>query len=338
MGVLNIHLVNKVKRQLFVKAIMEKSELSICGVVESWLVDSAGMMEAEIYGTEWMWLGRGRKGKKGGGLGFLVKKSLKPRLPKASRNSNILWLEVDHEGKWYIAVVYLIPKDSGEVNEETLVELQRGVLELESKGRVVVAGDFNARVGELPNTIFASEDSVDSSQVMRRKSVDKTVNRLGHRVLACLNELGMVLLNGLGAMAKYTSFQAKGNSVIDFFFVHSRDLKAVVHCDTVEEERFRLSDHVLVAVTFKMGTSLASFPSYPSLIERRAPPPRWNSKSRDGWGRLQKFGNQFLLNWSPRHEGRRGDSRREAEEVWDNWLREVRHTAELGIGYGFSSG
>ena len=94
--------------------------------------------------------------------------------------------------------------------------------------------------------------------------------------LGCLNELGMVLLNGLGAMAKYTSFQAKGNSVIDLVFVHRRDLTAVVYCDTMEEERFRLSDHVLVAVTFRMGTSLASSPSEPSQmqIERRAAPPR----------------------------------------------------------------
>ena len=33
--------------------------------------------------------GKTGKGKKGGGLGFLVNKSLKPRRPKASRNSNI---------------------------------------------------------------------------------------------------------------------------------------------------------------------------------------------------------------------------------------------------------
>jgi hypothetical protein len=73
-------------------------------------------MDAELLGTEWIWVGKDRKDRKGGGIGFVVKKSLNPRVMKVTECNNILWLEVDSGGKWYVAVVYLIPKDSGQMS------------------------------------------------------------------------------------------------------------------------------------------------------------------------------------------------------------------------------
>ena len=109
-------------------------------------------MEAELEKSEWAWFGKERKGRRGGGLGFLVKKVLKPRIVRASKNCNLLWIEVATECKWFLAVVYLIPYDA-EANEKTLTDLQQDTLDLASMGRVVVLGDFNSRVGALPNTL-----------------------------------------------------------------------------------------------------------------------------------------------------------------------------------------
>ena len=81
MGVLNIHLRDVVKRQSFLKAVVNLN-LVLCGVVESWLKNSKELMDAELLNTEWAWYGLDRKRRWGGGLGFLVKKSLKPRVRK----------------------------------------------------------------------------------------------------------------------------------------------------------------------------------------------------------------------------------------------------------------
>jgi hypothetical protein len=99
------------------------------------------------------WIGKDRKGRRGGGVGFVVRKVLKPRVAMVSNNSNILWLEVEKGEKWYIAVVYLVPKEQGNTNDMTLMELQQGILRFTGKGRIVVFGDFNARVGNLPNIV-----------------------------------------------------------------------------------------------------------------------------------------------------------------------------------------
>ena len=163
MAVLNIHLVNIVKRQAFLKAI-SSSEVALCGIVESWLQDSSGVMDAELYGTEWVWFGKDRKGKKGGGIGFLARRSLKPRRYKPSKLGNVLWLEVEHVEKWYVAVVYLVPKDGDGVNLVAREELKQDILELVGKGRIVVLGDFNARVGDLPNVINSFDDLCDTSR------------------------------------------------------------------------------------------------------------------------------------------------------------------------------
>lgn len=117
---MNIHLRKASKRQLFLKAVRDC--LDVCGVVESWLQESSNIMDAELYSTEWCWFGKDRKGRRGGGLGFLARKSLKPRTPGPCGNSNILWLEVDCGGRWFIAVVYLIPneREVENANEQTL--------------------------------------------------------------------------------------------------------------------------------------------------------------------------------------------------------------------------
>jgi hypothetical protein len=148
-------------------------------------------MEAELFGTEWAWFGKDRKGRPGGGIGFLVRKCLKPRMYKPSKLGSVLWLEFEHVEKWFVAVVYLVPKDSIGVKQVTLDELERDILELVGKGRIVVLGDFNARVGELPNIINSFDDLSDTPQRLPRRSEDKTVKSTGRRVLNCLNRAGM---------------------------------------------------------------------------------------------------------------------------------------------------
>lgn len=67
MGVQNIHLATRLVRQSFVNTVI-KSDLSVCGVVESWLKGSSGIMDAELFGTDWVWFGKERQGRTEQGL------------------------------------------------------------------------------------------------------------------------------------------------------------------------------------------------------------------------------------------------------------------------------
>ncbi len=127
MAVQNIHLVNGFVRQAFVN-IVKESDLSVCGVVETWMKNKCEIMQGELFGTEWEWFGKGRIGRRGGGLGFMVRRELKPRIPKAS-TENILWLEFERGEKWYLAVVYLAPKVPVGDKLATLAELKSGIVE-----------------------------------------------------------------------------------------------------------------------------------------------------------------------------------------------------------------
>ena len=77
-------------------------------------------------------------------------------------------------------MVYLPPRDSDGAFQVALDELERDVLGMMGKGRIVILGDFNARVGELPNRINSLDDLGDASLCISRTSEDKTVKSEGY--------------------------------------------------------------------------------------------------------------------------------------------------------------
>jgi hypothetical protein len=88
-------------------------------------------------------------------------------------------------------------------------------VDFDGKGKVVVMGDFNSRVGELPNILNSREAAVTIS----RCSEDKMVNAEGRLILEALNAVGMVLLNGVGERARCT----REKSVLDFVGFSARN-------------------------------------------------------------------------------------------------------------------
>ena len=204
-------------------------------------------MDAELYGTEWVWIGKDRQRRNGGGLGFLVRKSLKPRTPKPGSES-ILWLEVEFCEKWFIAIIYITPHAPIANVMEVLADLRQGIVEFSGKGRIVVMGDFNSRVGDLPNSINPLTGS-QAPLAVRRTSKDQKVSSRGRKVMASLNAAGLVLLNGVGERAEFTTH---GNTVIDLIWVQSGDMSAVDQFMVVEEQ-VKLSDHFMVTVSFRLA-------------------------------------------------------------------------------------
>ena len=106
-----------------------------------------------------------------------------------------------------------IPPIVENVNEVVFERLQIDITKLEGKGSVLVMGDFNARMGELASTIYDVEK--DEPTIYKRTSEDKTTSYRGKHLMDTMNEVNMVLVNGLHKVANFTSHQAAGNATID---------------------------------------------------------------------------------------------------------------------------
>ena len=109
----------------------------------------------------------------------------------------------------------MLPNDKFGVNLQTLHSLEVQSQQWSTRGTVLVLGDFNARVGELPNVVFDPEGEGVELKYIQRTSVDKKVSSFGRRVMASLNAIGLVLVNGMLERAELTSFQTNGQAVVD---------------------------------------------------------------------------------------------------------------------------
>ena len=87
------------ERLLIVAKIMK---IDVCGIVETWFKGKGeegeeGEVEDRLRDTEWEWVGKNRKGRKGGGVGFLIRRGMKWRVPKRSKAEGLLWVQVEDE-------------------------------------------------------------------------------------------------------------------------------------------------------------------------------------------------------------------------------------------------
>jgi len=172
-GSVNMHLTKKKKRRELVYLIEHWIKADICGIAETWIKDGGEELTAELKDSELAWFGRDRKERRGGGVGFLVRKDLQVKVAKQNKSEGLFWVEV--QGRLFVAVVYLIPNDRSGLTEDTLQELQEDIISYRERGEVVVMGDFNCRIGEQSNCIMRgdsevleiarrSEDQVDTVQ------------------------------------------------------------------------------------------------------------------------------------------------------------------------------
>ena len=191
-------------------------------------------------------------------------------------------------------------------------------------------------MGALPNTLGDLDEVQGNPSVLERRSEDPTVSRLGREVMMHLNGVGLVLINGMYGTAKFTSLQPLGNSVIDLFWVMKHELDGIVKVETIEEEKFRLSDHRFVIVTFRASgapTKSSTTPLGPDCGERTR---RWNIKGiglQNRWGKLREAGNLIMAAWKPPLNCDTSDLKGEADVLWSHWLHDLKHTAEIGLGY-----
>ena len=130
-----------------------------------------------------------------------------------------MWLELNYRIQLLeVYVIYIPPEGSvyGGNTEETYDELLLQTYVTSKWDNFVIMGDFNARVGDL-------KDSLDIDSLHDRQTIDHTVNGQGKDLINFLIESKCCMVNGrLGDGNDYTLENNRGRSVVDYLIIEMR--------------------------------------------------------------------------------------------------------------------
>ena len=184
------------------------------------------------------WMRRFDKGS--GGVTIMVDKQLRSREIRKSKLEDLMWVEVDvGREKIVIGGAYSVPESSsrGRKAEQLVEEIGRDVARFALEGEVMIAGDWNCKIGRLPSVAREKE-------YVRANTSDRTDSR-GRRVMELMDASEMVILNGIrGSVAMPTCEGARGTGVDDYIAVSAGLVENTSNVEYWEEMRDILpSDH-----------------------------------------------------------------------------------------------
>ena len=178
--------------------------------------------------SNYVWYGHNRSNisrraiRGSGGVGILIHKCLLSQLSVQVLDDTcegILWIQLlDNNAHCLLClcVCYLPPSNSsrGDISVEFFDCLKSQVLEFHSYGRMLICGDFNARIGSLPDV------TEESSLLPPRHVIDNTTNSQGKALIEFLQACNLCVLNGRFPDGnQYTSVSSKGLAVVDYCIV-----------------------------------------------------------------------------------------------------------------------
>ena len=230
------------RKQKEVGELLAKHNLDVAGQ-ESWEKEESRI---EIEGYTWFGKPRSKQNspRGEGGVGFLVCECLANEVEfiNSVKYEESVWMKVRSErGReaLYIGCVYM-PTDSASIYvvDSCYERLKEDVLSFREKGKVVLLGDFNARVGR----------SVQIDDVIGMFGEDMR-NASGNRLLSFLNEVELMICNGrkLVSEPEWTRVRPslKQKSIIDYIITDAQllEVSGNVHVDRTD---IGSSDHFLV--------------------------------------------------------------------------------------------
>jgi exonuclease III len=199
--------------------ILNANKTAVLGVAETWLKDG---QNPSVPG--YLWLGRNRENQKGnrgsGGVGFFVAEWLIsmcncPEEKEQFSTQDMTWMKIrgrSPEEDLYLAVVYSGLEDSPIDQIQAMYnELTKWVTSHQDKGKVIIMGDFNARVGKY--------DEEDGKRV--GKFGEEKLSRNGRELRTFLEKAGLFIVNNRkepGPIYTHTGTQGE-ESVIDYLIV-----------------------------------------------------------------------------------------------------------------------
>lgn len=220
-------------------------------------------------------LGRARRChdnvKPSGGTMALCKKKFRATMVETESDSDtdeyfFAQLLIGNE-KMFVGVVYWPPVGSLFRDEETLDRILTTAVKLQAQGRVVMLGDFNARVGNTSNVHTTGEDEFGLAVTVEvpRRSQDRTSSREGKILINSMNDVGFSIKNGSTRRGQtvammsdaeqgpltYYHANTGGISAVDLLIVENNDLdkcSAVIAHKMIGEDNF-CPDHYVISST-----------------------------------------------------------------------------------------
>lgn len=194
------------------------------------------------------------KGRPSGGLCVYARNELAGRFIAVPTDRNdIIRLDCE-DSDLSIFCIYCAPQGS-EYNDLDFFRVLSSLISVENvKSKVVILGDFNARIGEIPDC-FEDEPSKHGQPFVSeswgvgggRKTSDLQVNKLGREFIKFLRKEGMRVLNGrLNDHGDFTFLGHQGRSLIDYGVVNEECSQFVTSFRVGERVE---SDHLPIAVS-----------------------------------------------------------------------------------------
>lgn len=232
MATINAHVRSDLNRNLLYGVIQDLN-IDIIGITETWFENGTSNVEMnKIFGKEFKWFGRERKIQKNycgsGGIGILVRNSIgnlgNLSLVKISKQFEILWIKLDLDKiKYYIGAIYIPPDGSMFVGDvkQLLVELESDILEFRKDGKIILMGDFNARILDYPSTLNINDEPISfirSTKDLECKDLESKSR--GIQLVHTMNAANMMIMNGMDNLSEYTFTNSKMNtSIIDYIIL-----------------------------------------------------------------------------------------------------------------------
>lgn len=159
----------------------------------------------------------------------------------------------------FLCFVYDPPENSSftkRIDYDILDLIEQNILKFSQKGKIIIAGDLNSRIGEELDFILSDSDKhlplydsykYDENLVIKTSS-DKILNSRGRQLLSLCISSGTRVLNGrtfVDLCGSYNCYQPSGSSVVDYMLV-SEDLLTSVSYFLVHNLS-DLSDHCQIS-------------------------------------------------------------------------------------------
>lgn len=201
-----------------------------------------------------------------GGIAVLVRESMRHiyKFDPVS-DSDVIWVHIPHRfsnmiNNLYIAFVYIPPLNSsyGKVHGKDIMQkIEKQIEYFSMKGKVIVCGDLNARVGNSldlmqkesePHLPIPNDNIFET--VFPRVSYDNVVvNQCGRWLIDVCVDNQMYILNGrtLGDLTgQFTCHTPRGSSTVDYFLASS-SLSQSIHSMKVNDLTL-FSDHCMLTL------------------------------------------------------------------------------------------
>lgn len=190
----------------------------VVGMLETWVEEKSWRKIEKKLPDEFRWKYQGAirekgKGRARGGIITGVRKEIKEKAEKKPDTTNVMGRTLRIGQKtWKIVSIY----STGMKNLRK--ELEQKIDEI-GEERVLIGGDFNARIGERGSTVQELENE------RKRPTKDKTVNSEGKLLIDLMEERGWDTLNGnkMGdENGEYTYVRGNVATTIDYAMASRR--------------------------------------------------------------------------------------------------------------------